>query len=159
MRDVVAALVAVALLFFALRMATALTRDRRRRRGEREAIVAGGRRIVAEIPSDEGLVFFSEDAESFHAGDRPIPKAAIRAARVLINGAPIAVTVRPGREAAATLSSELVQERPEGLARDHWDVAIETDDGPVIVPCGAIREQISQELARSIFDAIKRVIE
>ena len=159
MRDVAAALLAIALVFFALRLATALTRDRRRRCGEREKIAAGGRTILAEIPSDEGLIFFTEDARAFHLGDRPIPKAGITAARVLINGAPIAVAARPDHRAAAALSSELVRQRPEGLARDRWDVAIDTRNGTVTVPCGAIREQISQELARGVFDAVKRTIE
>ena len=158
MRDVVGVLVALLLVFFALRLATALTRDRRKRHGEREAIAAGGRTIVAEIPSDEGLVFFTEDDEAFHLGDHPIPKATITAARVLINGAPIAVAARPEHQAAASISSELVQQRPAGLARDRWDVAIDTEQDTVIVPCGAIREQISQELARGIFDAVKRIL-
>ncbi len=159
MRDVVAAMIAILLVFFALRLATALTRDRRKRRGEREAIAAGGRKILAEIPSDEGLVFFTEDEETFHLGDRPIRKAAVTAARVLINGAPIAVAARPDHRAAAAIPSDLVQQRPEGLARDRWDVAIDTEGDTVIVPCGAIREQISQELARNVFDAVKRTIE
>ena len=158
MRDVVGILVALLLVFFALRLATALTRDRRKRHGEREAIAAGGRTIVAEIPSDECLVFFTEDDEAFHVGDHPIPKTTITAARVLINGAPIAVAARPEHQAAASISSELVQQRPEGLARDRWDVAIDTEQGTVIVPCGAIREQISQELARGVFDAVKRIL-
>ncbi len=159
MRDALAVLAAILLVFLALRLATALTRDQRKRRGEREAIAAGGRTIIAEIPTEEGLVFFSEDAGTFHLGDRPIPKAAITAARVLINGAPIAVAAKPEHRSAAAISSDLVQQRPEGLARDQWDVAIDTADGTVVVPCGAIREQISQELARSIFDAVKRIIE
>lgn len=158
MRDMLAAVVAILLVFFALRMATALTRDRRKRHGERASIEAHGRTILAEIPSDAGLVFFTEDAEAFYHGDRPIPKAAITAARVLINGAPIAVATRPGRQAAA-IPSDLVQQRPEGLARDRWDVSIDTEDDTVIVPCGAIREQISQELARGVFDAVKRTFE
>ena len=159
MRDVVWAVVAVLLLFLALRMATALTRDRRKRHGERASIEAHGRTILAEIPSATDLVFFTEDAEAFHHGDRTIPKAAVTAARVLINGAPIAVATSPDYRAAPAIPSDLVQQRPEGLARDQWDVAIETGDDTVIVPCGAIREQISQELARSIFDAVKRTLE
>ena len=158
MRDIPAALVAILLILFALRLATTLTRDRRRRNDERAAIAAGGRKILAEIPSDEGLLFFTEDAAAFHLGDRPIPKAAITAARVLVNGAPIAVAARPGHDAAAAISSDLVRQRPEGLARDQWDVAIDTGQSTVVVPCGAIREQVSQELARGIFDAVKRVL-
>ena len=160
MRDIVAALVAILLVFFALRLATALTRDRRKRGSEREAIAAGGRTILAEIPTDDGLLFFTEDAAAFYLGDRPIPKARIAAARVLINGAPIAVAARPEHQAAAAIPSDLVQQRPEGLARDRWDVSIDVEeDGTVVVPCGAIREQISQELARGIFDAVKRTLE
>ena len=159
MRDLVWALVALGLIFFALRLATTLTRDRRKRGTEREAIAASGRTILAEIPSDTGLLFFTEDAESFHLGERPIPKTAITAARVLINGAPIAVAASPDYRDAAAISSELVQQRPEGLSRDRWDVAIDTGDDTVLVPCGAIREQISQDLARTIFDAVKRTIE
>lgn len=159
MRDVLWAVVAMLLLFLALRMATALTRDRRKRRGERASIEARGRTILAEIPSETGLVFFAEDAEAFHHGDRAIPKAAVTAARVLINGAPIAVAASPDHRASTAIPSDLVQQRPEGLARDQWDVAIETGDDTVIVPCGAIREQISQELARNIFDAVKRTLE
>ena len=159
MRDVVAALAALALLFFALRLATTLTRDRRKRGSEREAIADSGRTILAEIPSDTGLLFFTEDTEAFHLGGRPIPKTAIKAARVLINGAPIAVATSPDHRDAAAISSELIQRRPEGLSRDQWDVAIHTGDDTVLVPCGAIREQISQELARTIFDAVKRTIE
>lgn len=159
MRDFVAALFAAGLVFFALRLATALTRDRRKRGSEREAIAASGRSILAEIPSDTGLRFFTEDPEAFRFGGRPIPKAEIVAARVLINGAPIAVAARPDHRRAAAISSDLIQQRPEGLSRDQWDVAIDTEDDTVLVPCGAIREQISQELARTVFDAVKRTLE
>ena len=47
------------------------------------------------------------------------------------------------------------EDRPEGIARDRWDVAIETADGTALVECGAIRERVSQELARAVFDAVK----
>ena len=50
-------------------------------------------------------------------------------------------------------------DRPEGIARDRWDVAIETEAGMLLVECGAIRERVSQELARAIFDAVKQEIE
>ena len=50
-------------------------------------------------------------------------------------------------------------DRPEGIARDRWDVAIETERGTVLVECGAIRERVSQELARRIFDAVRATID
>jgi len=34
-------------------------------------------------------------------------------------------------------------------------VVIDGLDGVVIVECGAIRERVSQELARAVFDAVK----
>lgn len=154
-----AALVAILLFVFALRLATSLTRDRRRRRSERDELEAGGRTVLAEIPGDTGLTFFSEDDEAFHHAGRRIPKAAIRAARVLINGAPIAAAVAPGHDEASIIPTEILGARPEGLSRDRWDVEIDTDRGTVLVACGAIRDQISQELARTVFAAVKRVME
>ena len=50
-------------------------------------------------------------------------------------------------------------DHPEGIARDRWDVTVETVTGTVLIECGAIRERVSQELARKIFDAIKRELE
>ncbi len=159
MRDVVAALVAIMLLLVALRLATSLTRDRRRRWRERATLEAGGRTVLAEIPSEEGLTLFTEDTDAFHFGDREIPKRTIRAARVLINGAPIAAAVAPHHTDVNAIPAEVVEDRTDGISRDRWDVAIETDSDTVVVPCGAIRERISQELARSIFDAVKAVVE
>ena len=159
MRDIVAALVAILLLVVALRLATSLTKDRQRRGKERAALDAGGRTVLAEIPSEEGLTLFTEDTLAFHFGEREIPKRTIRATRVLINGAPIAAAVAPHHTDSNAVPKEVVEDRPDGISRDRWDVAIETDSDTVLVPCGAIRERISQELARSIFDAVKAVVE
>ena len=159
MRDVVAALLAIALVIVALRLATSLTKDRRRRQQQRRALEADGQTILAEVPTDTGLTFFTEDPTAFHFGDRAIPKGTIKAARVLINGAPIAVSVIAGYAAANAMPNHVIEDRPEGLARDRWDVSIETADDTAVVPCGAIRERISQELARRIFGAVKREIE
>lgn len=52
-----------------------------------------------------------------------------------------------------------IEDRPDGLARDRWDVALETFGGTVLVECGAIRERVSQDLARTIFEAVKREME
>jgi hypothetical protein len=63
------------------------------------------------------------------------------------------------RHAQTTAHPAGFEDRPEGIARDRWDVAIETVTGTVLVECGAIRERVSQELARTVFDAVKRDVE
>ncbi|HTK29167.1 MAG TPA: hypothetical protein VL309_06435 [Vicinamibacterales bacterium] len=160
MRDVVAAVVAVLLLASAASMATRLTGFRRRRQRTRDAERALGRTIVTELPIGDDLVPFSEDAVRFYCGERSIDKDLIVAVRVLINGAPIAshVSTRHAREAGAPAPTSF-EDHPEGIARDRWDVAIETRAGTVIVPCGAIRERVSQELARAIYGAVRADVE
>ena len=82
------------------------------------------------------------------------------AVRVLINGSPIAAFVSPRWESAQHRQPTAFDDRPEGIARDRWDVAIETvEAGTILVECGAMRERVSQELARKVFDAVKRDLE
>jgi len=173
MRDLAAGLLAVVLLVVALSLATTLTYFRRRRQRARDAQGALGRTILCELPTEDTLVLFSEDDARFYYGDQPIDKDRIAAARVLINGAPIASIVAR-RYSQQQVQPTAFEDRPEGIARDRWDVAIETvagaaaaldpasrvgAGGTVLVECGAIRERVSQELARAVFDAVKREIE
>ena len=160
MRDLVAGLVAVALLVLALRLADTLRWMRRRRQRAFDSERALGRTVIAEIPSDDGLALFSADAVRFHYGERSIDKDLIVAVRVLINGAPIAayVSTRHAGDAHRPQPTSF-EDRPEGIARDRWDVAIETVAGTTLVECGAIRERVSQELARAVFDAVKADLE
>jgi len=172
MRDLAAGLLAAALLVVAASLATTLTFFRRRRQRARDAQDALGRAILCELPTEETLVLFSEDEARFYYGDQPIDKDRIAAARVLINGAPIASIVAQ-RYSQQQVQPTAFEDRPEGIARDRWDVAIETvidrgapggaagavSGGTVLVECGAIRERVSQELARIVFDAIKREVE
>jgi len=160
MRDLVAGLVAILLLFAALRLADTLQRMRRRRQRAFDSERALGRAIVAEIPSNDGLVLFSEDDVRFHYGDTSIDKDLIVAVRVLINGAPIAayVSSRHATDRARPQPTSF-EDHPEGIARDRWDVAVETLVGTTLVECGAIRERVSQELARAVFDAVKADLE
>jgi hypothetical protein len=159
MRDLAAAVVALLLLVSAASLATTLQMYRRRRARLRDSERALGRTIVAEIPSGDDLVLFSEDASRFYYGDRSIDKDLIVAVRVLINGAPIAAYVSPRYPEGAGREPTHFDDRPEGIARDRWDVAIEAVTGTMLVECGAIRERVSQELARTVFDAIKRDLE
>lgn len=159
MRDLVAGIVAVALLLLALSLATTLHVFRRRRVRAREAQYELGRTVIAEIPAADDLILFSEDAEAFHYGSQVVRKDSIAAARVLINGIPIATVVSNTYKDVAALHPTRFEDRPEGIARDRWDVAIETTAGTVLVECGAIRERVSQELARAVFDAVTRSVE
>ena len=158
MRDFVAALVAIALLLIAGSLATTLQFHRRRRQRARDSERALGRTIIAELPAGEDLVLFSEDGARFYYGERAIDKDLIAAARVLINGAPIAAIVSRRHDSGERHPTSF-EDRPDGIARDRWDVAIETVTGTVLVECGAIRERVSQELARAVFDAVRGDIE
>lgn len=158
MRDFVAGILAVVLLLVAASLATTLHFYRRRRQRVRDSERALGRTIIAEIPTDEQLVLFSEDNVRFYYGERSVDKDLITAVRVLINGVPIAAVVA-SRYAQQQSQATTFDDRPEGIARDRWDVAIETVTGTTLVECGAIRERISQELARSVYDAVKREVE
>jgi hypothetical protein len=156
MRDAVAAALAFGLLVLAASLATTLRMFRKQRRRAREDERTLGRTIVAEIPAQDDLTLFTEDADQFHYGVRSIDKRQIVGARILINGAVIAACGSARRDApGAVRTTETIDDRPEGIARDRWDVAIDTLDGTVVVECGAIRERVSQELARAVFDAVR----
>jgi hypothetical protein len=159
MRDLIAGLVALGLLLVAASLATTLHFYRRRRQRFRDGQLALGRTIIAEIPADDDLVLFAEDDAHFHYGGQSIDKDTVTAVRVLINGSPIAAVVsrRAKRDGSAPVTT--FEDRPEGIARDRWDVAIETTSSATLIECGAIRERVSQELARAVFDAVKRDIE
>jgi hypothetical protein len=169
MRDLIAGAFAVALLVVAASLATTLKMYRRRRQRSRDSEHALGRTLIAEIPAADDLILFSEDSKRFYYGDRSIDKDLIAAVRVFINGAPIAACVsrRSPKNAPASIGAAddrragaaIIDDRPEGIARDRWDVVIETVAGTVLVECGAIRERVSQELARAVFDAVKSELE
>jgi hypothetical protein len=158
MRDYIAAIVALVLLFVAASFATTLQAYRRRRERARRGEEALGRRVIAEIPAGADLELFTEDDARFYFGNESLDKDLIRSARVLINGNPIATVTAKGvqRDAAQPPTFE---DRSDGIARDRWDVEIEAENRTLLVPCGAIRERVSQELARKVFDAVKADVE
>lgn len=160
MRDFVAGLVALGLFLFALGLISTLRYHHRARERERRTLRAAGRRVLAEIPTPEGLALFVEDDSRFYWNDRPIPKRGVRLVRVFINGAPLATHAAPGHEPDdAGDVDPAALDRPEGIAHDRWDVLIGTDGGEVVVGCGSVRERVSQELARAVFDAVKADME
>ena len=159
MRDILAAGIALVLLVVAASLGTTLTAFRRRRLRARESERALGRSVLAEIPADDDLRLFSEDALRFFYGEQSVDKDLIVAVRVLINGSPIAAYVSRRHPVDTLRQATSFEDRPEGIARDRWDVAIETVNGMLLVECGAIRERVSQELARTVFDAVKAELE
>lgn len=159
MRDLVAGITALVLLVVAASLATTLRFFRKRRQTARSAQQALGRTVIAEIPAGEDLVLFSEDAEAFYYGALRVPRSTIVAVRVLINGTPIAAVMSRTHAEGRVLTPTSFDDRPEGIARDRWDVALETTEGTVLVECGAIRERVSQELARAVFDAVRTAVE
>lgn len=160
MRNLIAGAVVVLLAVVALRMVTALQGYRRGREQRRERLSAAGRTIVAEVPAADGLEFFAEDAGAFYWADRRIPKRDIRAARMLFGDAPLA-RVRARRFPDEDAGADTPGPETETPAFEHaqWDVAIATGGETVVVACGAIREQVSQELARRIFEAVRQAVE
>ena len=159
MRDFVAGIVAVLLLLVAASLATTLRSYQRRRQRARDSEGALGRVVIAELPTAEDLVLVSQDDHRFYYGERAIDKDLIVAVRVLINGSPIASSVSRRHATGTPLQPTRFDDRPEGIARDRWDVAVETVVGTTLIECGAIRERVSQELARTVFDAIKKDLE
>jgi len=149
MRDLFAAVAALLLLATAASLATALQAFRRRRLRARDSERALGRTIIAEIPAADDLTLFSEDHSRYYYGEQSIDKDLIVAVRVLINGAPIAWYLSKRHPEGADRQPTSFDDRPEGIARDRWDVALETVTGTTLVLCGAIRERVSQELART----------
>src|SRR5256885_5979327 len=112
-RDLVAAIVALALVVGALSLATTLTMYRKRQRRRRDEEHARGRRIVAEIPGEDDLRLFTEDERAFYYGAEPIDKDRITAVRVLINGAPIAAYVSSRQTPGAVVQPTSFEDRPE----------------------------------------------
>jgi hypothetical protein len=159
MRDLVAGIVAVLLLLVAASLATTLRSYQRRRQRARDSEGALGRVVIAELPTADDLVLVSQDDHRFYYGERGIDKDLIVAVRVLINGSPIASSVSRRHATSTPLQPTRFEDRPEGIARDRWDVAVETVVGTTLIECGAIRERVSQELARTVFDAIKKDLE
>ena len=163
MRDVIAAVLAIALTFAAMSLATRLKWFRQSRARARDAERALGRRIVAEIPAAEDLMLFTEDAARFYYGDRSIDKDLIVEAQVLVNGSPIArsASERYVRESTAVPPPILpeVGDETEGILRDRWDVMIRSVKEAILIECGSIRERVSQELARTVFEAVAHEID
>ena len=159
MRDLIAGLFALGLVLFGLSLASTLRFHRRRSERERRELQGAGRTVIAEIPTSSGLTLFVESDAHFYYDETAILKNDIQLVKVLINGSPIAsyAALRAPPDDAGNSGS--FADRPEGIAHDRWDVLVRTDVGDTLVECGSIRERVSQELARRVFDVVKADME
>jgi hypothetical protein len=140
------------LLFVAslFRLAMGLRETKRRRETARAREEALGRHVVAEIPLEDGIVFFVEDQEGFSWGGLHVARADLAGSRLSLNGAVMASWSRP---------ETTLPPRPEGEAyegRECWDVILYKRDGSALeVACGTLREGVSREIASRIFEAAR----
>ena len=143
------------LVWRAFRLAMSLRYTRLLRDEERRAEEARGRRVVAEVPSHEGEVYlFLESPDAFEWRGRRLAKADVLGARLLLNGGLMASVARSG----ATLPEPGAPEEYEG--RERWDVRFYPKDGAAVdVPCGMLREGVSREAARAVFEAVRSALQ
>jgi hypothetical protein len=120
------------------------------REGSRSAEESRGRKVVAEIPLLDQLLFFLEDDAGFYWGGSQARKSEIVGARMLLNGGVIGSFGRPG----AALPDPPAAEEYEG--RERWDVLVYCRGRTEAVPCGSLREGVSREIAARVFAAVRR---
>ncbi len=127
MRDLVAIIIVLILVVVALAMATSLQWYRRGHERLRQALKTQGQTILAEVPVDDGLAFFSEDTQAFYWAGHRIPKHEIRAAHVLISGAPLS-SIRSDRFPGVAAAGPTAALEPGTVERERWDVGIELEN-------------------------------
>ena len=144
-----AAAALLVLLWRAFRLSMSLRADRMQREEERRTEEARGRRVVAEIASRDGdLYLFLEADDAFLWREHRLAKSEIVGCRLLLNGATMATAAR----ADARLPEPALPEEMEG--RERWDVRLYRVADAADVPCGTLREGVSRDAARAVFEAV-----
>jgi hypothetical protein len=148
------ALAFVLLLVRLLRLALGLRAQMHARERERAAQAARGRRVVAELPLEDGIVLFLEDAAGFHWREHEVARRELQGARLLLNGGVVAQSARPGVLLPAPAASA------EFEGSEQWEVALHVAGGEVRrIPCGRLREGVSREAASAVFEAARAALE
>jgi len=150
-----AALALLAALLSAFRFAMGLRYAKLLRERALADEVARGRRVVAEVPTPGGEIeLFREDEARFYWGDASWAKPELAAARLLLNGAivaevsagPMPLPPAPGPD-------------PEDV-RERWAVVAYRRRGPPVdVACGSLREGVSRDAARAVFESLRSAIQ
>jgi hypothetical protein len=149
-----AAVLLAAVLWTLLRLALGLRQAKVAREETRRVEEAQGRRVVAEIPlADDRLVLFLEDDEAFYWSGLVARKRELLGARLTLNGGVMAMVSRAGQ----VLPEPSVPEEFEG--RERWEVVLYTSaGGPLVVPCGSLREGVSREAATRVFERVRAAL-
>ena len=148
-----AGLLLLVFLWRAFRMAMAMRYEGVVRDGERREMEARGRRVVAEVPSHEGDVYlFMETPETFEWRGQILAKARITGCRLLLNGGVMAAAAKQG----VALPEPPATEAFEG--RERWDVRVYAQSEAVDIPCGMLREGVSREAARAVYEAVRATL-
>jgi hypothetical protein len=148
------ALAFVVLVVRLLRFALSLRAQMQAREQERAAQTARGRRVVAELPLDDGVFLFLEDAAGFYWREGEVARRELAGARLLLNGGVVAQASRPG----VFLPGPGASAELEGS--EQWEVALHLARGEVRrVPCGRLREGVSREAATAVFEAVRAALE
>jgi hypothetical protein len=153
--QIAAAVAFVVFLWKCFRMAMGLRAVALAREEARRAEEARGRHVVAEIPDHRGAVFlFLETPEAFEWAGRRVAKAELGGCRLLLNGGVMGAATRPG----AALPDPGTPEEYEG--RERWEVRLYPAQGPPAdVPCGTVREGVSRDAARAVFESVRRSLQ
>lgn len=140
----------IVMLWSLFRLAMGLRWAKLSREAAGRAEQALGRSVVAELPVADQVILFLEDAECFVWGESRVRKGEIAGARMLLNGGVIGAWAGEGALPEAPLA-----EPDEG--RERWEVVIYRRDGrQALVPCGTLREGVSREASRAVFEAVRR---
>ena len=104
-------------------------------------------------------MLFSEDAARFYYGEQSIDKDLIAAVaradqRLADRGRPCRPATAPRRRSRR--ASRIARRASPAIAGTSPS---RRSTGTMLVECGAIRERVSQELARAVFDAVKRDVD
>lgn len=123
--------------------------ERERERAEQERL---GRRVVAELPLEEGIVLFLEDEAGFAWGGSRVARSELVGARLLLNGGVVAQAARAGAPLPAPSPA------PEFDGSETWEVELLAAGKAHKVPCGRLREGVSREAATQVFEVVKRAL-
>lgn len=148
--ELLAGTLLVGTLFVAFRFAMGLRWARLMREQALSEELKRGRRLIAEVPTPSGEIeLFLEDESRFYWAGAELGKAGLVGARLLLNGAVMGECRRSGAELPAAEPPE------EYEGRERWEVATYTDQGSLTIQCGSLREGVSREAARDVFQALE----